>query len=646
MNDTVAPEPRIFLSHASHDAATAERLCAALEGAGQGCWIAPRDVPPGEPSAASIAQAISDCRLMVVLLSAQAAASLPVLHEVEQASSKGRPLLVIRLDPAALSPALDPLLDAHPGLDASRETIDDVLPALIGALRTPALPARHRTSRPWPLLAAFLVLVVAGLLADRFWISRHGPEVDPPTAGVPPTAIPDLPVVPTVAEKSLAVLPFTDLSEQKDQAYFSDGLSEDLIEQLMRVPGLQVPARASSFHFRGQGAALADIAAALSVTYVLEGTVRKAGNAVRVHADMVRAATGVSVWSATFDREAKDIFRVQDEIAGRVAAALQLDLPRAGKPQVERSVSSEAYRQVLLGRHFLDQLTEAGFRDAVDAFHEAIRLDPNAIAGWCGLAYAEIWLADRRGDPAGSGRALAAADTAIRLAPDSAAGYAARGWVRAQSLWDWTGAASDYDRVQALDPDHYPVQRATLSAVLGNAPEAIRLLELAARQDPLSASTWASLSMILIQSGRIDEGRAAAHRALDIDPDSPVGRRDLSMASLLAGHPEEALPDAQAVSDEVIRLTGVALAQHSLGIEGESQRALDALIKGYAAVGAYPVAEVYAWRGDRDLAFAWLDRALAQHDAGLTQLKLDPLIGSLRSDPRYATLLRRLKLPP
>jgi TolB-like protein len=653
VTDTAATAPRVFLSFASQDSAVAQRLCVALEAAGQPCWIAPRDVRPDEAYDAAIERAIQGCRMLVLLLSAHAVASPQVLREVERAGASGHPVLTVRLDGTALPPELDRVLSASAWLDATPGGIDDVLPALIGAVRSPppAAPAIAPPVMPrarWILLLLGVVALLGlYLLADRYWLSRIGAAPDAAEVSVPPPDIPDLPVVTTVAEDSIAVLPFGDLSEKKDQEYLADGLAEDLIDELSTVPGLQVPAHTSSFHFKGQNATVGEIAQALGVTYVLQGSVRKAGNTIRVRVGLIRAENGLNVWSQSYERELRDIFKVQDDIAGRVAAALQLAPPPQRSAAAGRSGNIEAYIQTLLGRHLLEPFSETTGRRAIDAFGKALALDPGYVSAWVGLAFAEALVGDRAGDQGGLTRGLAAAQHAIELAPGNASGYGARAWIRTEYLWDWAGAAKDFDRVQALDPgNRFNDARADLAAALGRGDEAIRLLELAVRQDPLSVSDWNGMSRRLLEAGRIAEGRAAAHRALDIAPDYPAARLNLAVAALLEGHPDEALPEAQAVADEQWRLLGLALVEHSRANEPDSQRALDALIRGYAGAAAYQIAEGYAWRGDRDRAFAWLDRAYAQRDRGLCAIKLDLFMAALRPDPRYAALLRRLVLPP
>ena len=660
--------PDAFISYASGDAAVATALVEALERQGIRCWIAPRDVRAGALYADAIIRAINASRVFVLLLSGHSIASSHVGKEIERASSKHRPIIALRLDAEPLTPALEYFLSESQWVEASGGQIQAAVPKLLEAIRAP-VPAPGQAiaataavaaspvpgSRPrltQVLIGVGVALLVGYLAADKLWLSRRPPE--PPAASAPATAAAagvTGPVTVTagqgaaVSEKSIAVLPFADLSEKKDQEYFSDGLSEDLIDLLTKVPDLHVPARASSFHFKGQNTTVAEIAKALGVTYLLEGTVRKAGNTLRVRAELIRADNGYNVWSETYDRDLKDIFKVQDEIAGRVVAALKLALPGSKLDAAERTRVPEAYNQVLLGRHFLDLFTAAGDRQALEAFNKAISLDSGYAAAFSGLAFAESNLGDKLGDPTAIKRALAAANRAIELAPDSVAGFATRGFLRTEFLWDWAGAAQDFARVVALDPDAAPVSRAALADAQGRVPEAIALLRLGLSRDPLSALSWSTLADDLTVAGDLAEARQAAHRALAIVPDLAPTRGHLAIMDLLEGHPDRALAEARPGSDSMWDQMIVAIAQHSLHHPQESQQALEQIIRVATYAAAYQIASIYAWRGETDQAFAWLDRAYAQHDGGLVSVKTDPLLASLRGDPRYTALLRRMKLP-
>ena len=660
--------PEAFISYASHDTAVAAALVEALERAGVTCWIAPRDVRAGALYADAIVRAISSARAFVLVLSESSIDSSHVGKEIERASSKKRPIIALRIDAAPLTPALEYFLSESQWVEAHAGNMPEAYAKLIDAIRglAPAAAGAVASARPAVsagatlqspsksrltqiLTTAGIVLIVGYLVVDKVWLSRR-PEPLQSSVAVTPAAAPAAaaaPAVPLISEKSIAVLPFTDMTEKKDQEYFSDGLSEDLIDLLTKVPELHVPARASSFYFKGQHATIPEIARALAVTYVLEGSVRKAGNLVRVRTELIRADNGYNVWSETYDRDLKDIFKVQDDIAGRVVAALKVALPGGAKPvnADQHTDNTEAYNQYLLGQHFERQFEEAGFRHAVDAFRKAIALDPHYAAAYAGLSFAEIGLADKIGDPTGVTRSLAAAEQAIALAPGDTAGYGARGWLRTSSLWDWDGAAQDFAKVASIDADAYLGVRCALNVAQGHLTEAIALQKREVQRDPLVALQWSGLAGISIDAGDLEEARSAVQRALEIEPDFSIAKMDLAELELIEGRPDQALVEAQGIKDPVWKLLTVAIVEHSLHHASESQQALDALIRDRQRDAAYQIAEVYAWRGDTDQAFAWFDRAYRQRDGGMVYLKTDYFLKSVRSDPRYAALLRRMKLP-
>ncbi len=340
--------PSVFISYASPDIAVAEATCEALEQAGVTCWIAPRDVTPGTFYADAIVHAIDAAKAIVLILSQSAATSPHVLREVERGASKRHTVISLRIDRAPLPAGLEYFLNTSQWLDASSGDTARALPKLVSAVQvaiqastvTPTgVPTAHalapavsaRLPRRIALIAASVVgLGLVVLAADRLWVSRHqaiAPAAPAPAALAPaPTT-----AVPTISDKSVAVLPFVDMSEKKDQEYFSDGLSEELIDMLAKVPDLRVPARTSSFYFKGKQVTIQDIAKALGVADVLEGSIRKSGNHLRITAQLVRADNGYHLWSETYDRQLNDIFKVQDEIAGAVVKALKI-FPRWGNP--------------------------------------------------------------------------------------------------------------------------------------------------------------------------------------------------------------------------------------------------------------------------------------------------------------------------
>lgn len=669
--DTSGVAGKVFISYASRDVFVAEKLCAALETASLPCWIAPRDVLAGESYAAAIVQAINSCRMLVLVLSKNAIESPHVLREVERASSKRRPVLSVRMDATELPPELEYFVSANHWLDASGGPIERIFPALIESVRgrNPAktggeTPATSGVARPvadrmpssatstrssrWykPALVAALASVAVGLvyvLADKFWLSKH---VDEQKSLVETT--------PAISDKSIAVLPFADMSEKKDQEYFSDGLTEELLNLLARIPELKVAGRTSSFYYKGKAVKLAEIARELNVAHLLEGSVRKSGNQLRITVQLIRAADGYHQWSWTYDRKPDDIFKVQDEIAAAVVGALKLKLlpNHMVLSSGNRTANPAAHTQYLLGRQFFNRTNTDDFRRAVAAYEKAIALDPKYAAAYAGLAVAENELSH---DPensiaevlAGQQRALAAADRAIAIDPELSEGYAARGFLRFTINWDWAGAEADLSRAFALDPGSYRAYTcyACFLAGLGRLSEALEINKKAIELDPLSADTWFRRSTQLNAAGRLPEARQAATRALEISPEHAFAWFNLGVTSLLEGNPKAALAEFRRAS-KARRETGVAMAEHDLGHVKESQRALDALVAGYASTNAYQVAEVYAWRGERDAAFTWLERAHAQHDGILVQIKFDPLLAKLHADPRFAAMVKKMGLPP
>ncbi len=523
-----------------------------------------------------------------------------------------------------------------------------------GIERTPSTPEADAGANPGHLprrARLALVLLTLGIAASApglvyFFVWPGGGLRAVAASGPPPGA---------GAGPSVAVLPFTDLSPARDQEYFAEGITEEIRNSLARVHGLRVPGRTSSFWFKGRSARLEEIGRELRVGTVLEGSVRKEGTRVRVTAQLVSVGDGYRLWSATFDRELTDVFGIQDEIARVVATALQVNLlpglsvaPAGGKP-----VTPEVYEKVLLGRGYLRRGgTERAVRRAADAFEEALALDPRYAPAWAGLARALARVGDYGATPTdvaeAQGRALAAADRAIALAPGMAAGYATRGSLRTTMTWDWSGAKEDLLRALERNPldGEALAGWGAVQASLGHLPEGIASLRKAIDVDPLAPEYLAYLSFLLIGAGRLDEAREAASRSVEIDPEYSPGPRNLGIALLLAGRLDESAAAFARCLTRGSRLLGVALVEHARGHSRESQAALTDLVSRHAGGWALQIAWVHAFRGESDEAFEWLEQAYQRHDTGLGQyLAFDPLLASLRTDPRYRALLRKVNLP-
>jgi serine/threonine protein kinase/Tfp pilus assembly protein PilF len=448
-----------------------------------------------------------------------------------------------------------------------------------------------------------------------------------------------------ISEKSIAVLPFLDMSEKQDQGYFSDGLSEELISSLAQIKDLQVIARTSSFHFRGKQVPISEIATTLGVANVLEGSVRRSGTAVRVTAQLIRADTGTPLWSQTYDRDVKDIFQVQDEISAAVVAALKLKLLPAPGLDPHRSDNPDAYNQYLLARQFGRRGNLADIERAVEAYRKAIGLDPGFAAAYAGLSFTETAIATSAQNAARFSQAREAAEKALELAPQLVDAYRARALFRLETL-DFAGARADSEQALALAPGDssvlslYGVQ----IAAFGRIPQAIAAMKRAIALDPLNGYAWANVGLFLTMNRDYAAARQALERALAIIPSNDAFHFALGQLDLLQGRVADATAEFQKQSGDGVRRMTTAMVEHAGGRDKESEQALKDLIAKHAGDMAYQVGDVYAWRGETDKAFEWLERAYEQHDSGLNGIAYDPLLAKLQTDPRYRGLLKKLEL--
>ncbi|HET8818937.1 MAG TPA: tetratricopeptide repeat protein [Xanthomonadaceae bacterium] len=499
--------------------------------------------------------------------------------------------------------------------------------------------ARRTARRMNRILVGALVLALAWFGIDRFVLVPGDVEAAPSARERPATA--DAPA----GDKSIAVLPFVDMSQAGDQAYFSDGLSEELLNQLAQVPQLRVIARTSSFSFKDRNVDIATIAGALGVAHVLEGSVRKSGNRLRVTAQLIRASDSTHLWSQTYDRALADVFALQDEISREIVSALKVELlPEQRLGGTQRTSNPAAYEAYLRGMDANRSAGQGAAERALAAFEQAVELDPVYANAHAALALARNVAADYAASPAQRteqlDQAFAAAGQAIALAPDLAAGYTARGTLRNLIDWDWAGAATDLERALALDPN----DPATLTAYAhlmffgGRHGEAIAMLRRATDIDPLAATTWFNLGVTLSHDGQADAAREALQRASDLSVDANWPEFYLGFLDLQAGDTEGALLHFLRAPDPY-RLAGTAMLEHTRGNPDASQAALEALQERYAVGFAYQIAQVHAWRGEADLAFAWLQRGYDSRDYGLTRLRDDPILRALADDPRFAVLV-------
>jgi len=496
------------------------------------------------------------------------------------------------------------------------------------------------------VLGLGLVSAAPGLVYFFAWPGvagrRTGPASPAATAPGPP---------------SIAVLPFANLSSDKEQEYFSDGIAEEILNALAQVDGLRVIGRTSSFSMKGKNEDLRVIGQRLGAANLLEGSVRKAGPRVRITAQLIETSSGSHLWSQEFDRDQVDVFAVQEEIARAVVAALRLKL-LPGQAEARRTVDPRAHDQYLLGVAYMARGSGDAYGKAVEVLRQAVGIDPGYAQAWAALSAALFWHADQ--SPNGDFRAewpkaLDAAEKAIALAPGLTDGYLARGTLRTTALQEYEAARADLERARALSPQSPAVlsRYGSLLAALGMLPQAIAVLQEATAIDPLAPDTPVALSMVYLGTGQLEQAEATARRALEIAPDHGRAARNLGFALLLQGR----LPEARAAfarsTNPLFREMGEVMVDHAQGLTAESRSKLDAILSpgvgpsmGQLDGSWYQIAQMHAWRGETDRALAALDRAATYHDAGLIYVKYDPFFRSLRGDPRHAALLRRMKLPP
>ena len=441
------------------------------------------------------------------------------------------------------------------------------------------------------------------------------------------------------------------MSPEKNQQYFSDGLAEELLNHLAKTPGLRVAARTSSFQFRDQSADHAGIGRKLDVATILEGSVRKEGKRVRISAELVKADDGFQLWSNTYDRDLNDVFAVQDDIARAITGELKLRLLNTHSTDVpQRGISPEAYNAYLQGRYFYERRTHDDLNRAYDYFQQAVKLDPNYARAWSALAWVLIARAENAEGASfeqGYRDGRMAAERALQLDPGLAEAHAAIGRIKRGYDWDWAGADAAFQKALALEPQNSAVLlgASSLQASLGHIDDAVALNRRAVEIDPLSVVAHVSLGMHAYYAGHQDQAIDAFQKSLAISPEGPEAHYLLGLVYLARSQPQQALAEFGKIPAGSERSVGEALAYSALGRKTEADAALQKLINDYHEQAAYQIAEVYAFRGEADHAFQWLELARAHRDAGLASVKGDPLLKNLYKDPRYAAFVKKMGLP-
>ena len=477
-----------------------------------------------------------------------------------------------------------------------------------------------------------------------------------------------LPAAPTNApdQKSVAVLPFVNLSDDKGSEYFSDGVSEELLTVLQKIPGMHVAARTSAFSFKGKNATAQEIGQKLGVAHLVDGSVRKSGEAVRIAARLTRADTGEELWSENFTRDLKDVFAVQSELAETIVAQVRDRLTggtagSADKQKIQAEVQAaekggtknvEAHQLYLQGRFYENRHSEKSAREALAAYQHATELDPGFALAWAGVAGTNVWLAafategGQKTFDAHLSSARDAVTRALSIEPNLPEALLARGSIETNFDFNWNGAAQTLSKALALAPadPNIVIAAGNLEIARGNMDRAIELYRKAVDLDPVNPQARAFLAFNLAATKRFAEARAEFPRVVELNPAAPWAHAGLGLSYLLENKFEEAATAAQADAGDWARLLIVACARWGQKKIPEADAALAQLTKDFAETAAYQIAEVHAYRGDKDKAFEWLERARRQRDPGLASLRKDPLLTNLQDDPRWNAFLHTMGL--
>jgi TolB-like protein len=510
------------------------------------------------------------------------------------------------------------------------------------------------------LLFLFLGFPIAVILAWAFELTPtglkreyEGSRDDPLVESVAPheskvTAAD--PQKPAQIDKSIAVLPFVNMSEDASNEYFSDGISEELLNLLAKIPELRVAARTSSFSLKGKELQISEIGEILKVAHVLEGSVRKSGSRLRITAQLIQAKDRYHLWSETFDRTLEDVFATQEEIATEVVGQLKITL--LGRAPKVTQADPKVYAQYLQARYLARQGTSTAFEQSIGIYKQVLDLDPNYIAAWDGLAAVYIDQAERaeRSFTEGYGLAREAARNAIAIDPDYAKAHARLGLIAEAYDNDLAASARYLKRALSLDPTNLDIlgDAAVMAGNLGRLNEAIAIQEYVLARDPVNARGHRRIGYSYLWAGRLDDAINSFRTALTLSPGMLGNQQLIGIAFLLKADPEGALAAIQeeSESDNGWREVGLAMAYHALGQSAESDLALARAIELAEQTAAYNIAYVMAFRGEADRAFEWLDKAVRYKDTGLSQIPVVTLFENIHSDSRWLPFLEKIGKSP
>ncbi|MCY7411172.1 MAG: tetratricopeptide repeat protein [Chitinophagales bacterium] len=450
--------------------------------------------------------------------------------------------------------------------------------------------------------------------------------------------------------KSVAVLPFINMSGDPKDEYFSDGITEDILTDLTKIADLKVISRNSIMQYKGTKKTSKQIAEELNVAVLLEGSVQRSGDSVRINTQLIDAKTDHIIWSDQYDKGFDKVFAIQSEVAQKIAAALKAKLSVSEKAQIERrsTENTEAYNLLLQGRYFRQLRGQGNYEKSISYLIQALQLDSNNSQVWAELA---LSYSDKTDDGyedtrIGYAKAKAAAEHALSIDDAPAVAHLAMGTIKELYYWDWAGADVQYQQALKLEPGNANVLRYVggLRETMGKLDEAISYYNKSLELDPLGVTTLSYLGYCLTKAGKLNEAEATYKRMLDFQPNRVDGHESLGEVYILMGKYDLALQEMNKEKEELWRYFGLALAYYAAGKKPEADATLKTFKEKFESEVGYQLAQVYAFRGDKEKAFEYLNRAYIQHDAGLTEMKTDPFLKNLWSDPRWKIFLTQMNM--
>ena len=495
-----------------------------------------------------------------------------------------------------------------------------------------------------------MALALAYFAIDKFVVSERQNAV--PAESVAETTNISTPQVVTAEvatepDKSIAVLPFVNMSSDAEQEYFSDGLSEELLNLLAKIPELKVASRSSSFQFKGEKIDITEVAQKLKVAHVLEGSVRKSGNNIRITAQLIKADDGYHMWSETYDRSLDNIFAIQDEISAAVVAALKIEL--LGEAPKSEVVNPEAYALWLKGRYVYAKWGKENFELAIESMKAALAIDPNYVEAWASLSVAYLTQTQSGYLDYDKGVTLArdAIEKAQAIDPNRPSVLARLASIQNQFDWNWEAAEATIQKALELDPFDSRVlgSAGSIASNLGRGEESLGYYQRILDQDPLDLVNLYNKADLLHRLGRLEEARLAYGKLLELNPEDWGSHTQVAIIMLQQDQPREAWLELDLEVDPQQQEFGRILALSALGKEAEAEQRLALFIEQHQSWAAFLIASIYAWQGDNDAAFHWLEQAFQQHSGLLSTIVLEPLLIPLHEDPRWGEFLDRMNLP-